>query len=124
MGTIFRRASDVAVWLGDDQNIIEKALQFSHAGGSRTPDGETHLSSHPVFKELLSQPYWKRVWIIQEVAVASHLSVYCGDHKIGWDQFVDIMCQFGRGTRLSPLRTNQKRLYPDSLPYSSFEMIR
>ena len=96
MGTIFRKASEVAVWLGHEQRIMEQALRFSHASQSGNLDEKSRLSSLPIFKELLSQPYWKRVWIIQEIAVASHISIYCGEYRIGWDMFIE-MCRFGAG---------------------------
>jgi hypothetical protein len=42
-----------------------------------------------MFHELLSRPYWGRVWIIQEVALASDVVVYFGRYSISWDKFVN-----------------------------------
>ena len=93
MSTIFRKASQVTVWLGREAEILEQALQIYN---TRSLYDEVRLSLGPFVRELISKPYWKRVWIIQEIAVASHINVYCGDYKIGWDQFVD-MCSLGAG---------------------------
>lgn len=90
MGTIFRKASEVAVWLGPEQQVMEQALRVYEA---KDLNEETRPDLS-VFRDLLSQSYWKRVWIIQEIAVASHINVYCGDFKIEWDRFVE-MCLFG-----------------------------
>jgi hypothetical protein len=38
---------------------------------------------------LLRNSYWQRVWIRQEVAVASRVRVYCGAHIIKWEILVD-----------------------------------
>jgi Heterokaryon incompatibility protein (HET) len=97
MGTIFRKATEVAVWLGQGnlERVMEQALQNLEVGISEPWNfsKENQDAMNLLVKELLSQPYWKRVWIIQEVAVASRIFVYCGNHKVGWDQFLN-MCQF------------------------------
>jgi hypothetical protein len=35
---------------------------------------------------LYSRPYWERVWIVQEVAFARDLEVYCGPDMIRWTE--------------------------------------
>jgi len=37
------------------------------------------------FHQLLLKPYWTRVWIIQELAAASTIVVFCGHHKFLWE---------------------------------------
>ncbi|KAH8587866.1 heterokaryon incompatibility protein-domain-containing protein [Bisporella sp. PMI_857] len=36
------------------------------------------------FCDLLSRPYWSRVWILQEIVVSRNVEVYCGKLKIGF----------------------------------------
>ena len=36
------------------------------------------------FCNLLSRPYWSRVWILQEIVVSRNVEVYCGKLKIGF----------------------------------------
>ncbi|RDL30488.1 Heterokaryon incompatibility protein [Venustampulla echinocandica] len=36
------------------------------------------------FCNLLSRPYWSRVWILQEIVVSRNVEVYCGKRKIGF----------------------------------------
>jgi hypothetical protein len=114
MGTIFRKASQVAVWLGREAKILEQALQIYN---TRSLSDDVHLLIGPFVRELISQPYWKRVWIIQEIAVASHISVYCGEYKIGWVQFVD-MCSLGAGDN-TPSTNNS----PDDGTVSGFTTL-
>ncbi|KAK5093728.1 hypothetical protein LTR70_005727 [Exophiala xenobiotica] len=33
----------------------------------------------------LSRPWFRRVWVIQEVAVSHRATVYCGDHEMDWN---------------------------------------
>lgn len=42
-------------------------------GGAKDDDGQ-----------LFALPYWRRVWIIQEVAVGTQVTVLCGPHEIPW----------------------------------------
>jgi hypothetical protein len=91
IGTIFKRAFEVAVWFGNESNVDADAVQLLCAGKPPGLDQDTCLSTLPVFKDLLCRPYWKRVWIIQELAVASCISIYCGCYKIPWEA-IDITC--------------------------------
>jgi hypothetical protein len=40
------------------------------------------------FDDLLSQPWWSRVWVIQEVAVNSHVIIMCGQSEVSWTIFM------------------------------------
>jgi hypothetical protein len=85
MRAIYQKASNVVVWLGSGDNLDELITSFSYD----QVDPETQISNMNTARELLSRPYWKRVWVIQEVAVASkNISIYYGRHKIAWEDFV------------------------------------
>ena len=90
MASIFKKAEQVVVWLGDANDLEEddlKALAHRTAGESR----ETlPISPQRTFARLLSRPYWARVWIIQELAAASDIIVLCGTHKLSWEVFSDV----------------------------------
>ncbi|KAJ0110255.1 HET-domain-containing protein [Diaporthe amygdali] len=68
MADIYEGAEEVAIWLGDDP-ILEQEFQ------SRTYSVAAKLS------------YWKRVWIIQEIAFARKLTIIYGSCEVGWDEF-------------------------------------
>lgn len=36
---------------------------------------------------LLDRPYWRRLWIRQELAVAKNVIVMCGDRLMPWTTF-------------------------------------
>jgi hypothetical protein len=52
MGALYRRASEVAAWLGSEQRIMEQALHIY-----LSVNKESGFSIPPIFNELLSQPY-------------------------------------------------------------------
>jgi hypothetical protein len=47
---------------------------------------------------LFSRPYWTRVWIVQEVAMARKVTLHCGDRQVPWERLV----QFMPHTRIIP----------------------
>jgi hypothetical protein len=38
-----------------------------------------------------ARPYWRRMWIIQEVAVARSVAIFCGDELLKWDDLLGTM---------------------------------
>lgn len=85
MEAIYREAANVAVWLGpaDDVHELIKINDPSY-------DQQSHPSNTKTIRQLLSRPYWRRVWVIQEVAVASSVSIYCGRYAIAWEDFISL----------------------------------
>lgn len=101
MASIFSRADRVLAWLGhpEDGNILENikalALQQDHEdntgcphhftaamAGSRNEDETREAAPDPQrgLLYLRNHPYWKRIWIVQEVLLASELTLWCGYH--------------------------------------------
>jgi hypothetical protein len=84
MRTIFSQAEKVAVWLGDEQGIEEDDMTSLSAKGAEIA---LSVSAQQALLQLLSRPYWTRIWIIQELAVASSIIILCGRHKLSWEAF-------------------------------------
>ncbi|KAI1459758.1 HET-domain-containing protein [Annulohypoxylon moriforme] len=94
MGLIYSKARATAVWLGNEEQDTQYARTFLEEI-SLDDDGQQSLISNDKFTtalentrnsvrslrglhELLTRPYWERVWIIQEIAKARTVSVRCG----------------------------------------------
>jgi hypothetical protein len=56
------------------------------------------LRQLPIFKQLLQMPYWRRVWIIQELAVASVIKICCGKFTLPWEA-LECNCENCHGLR-------------------------
>lgn len=110
MSKIYARADNVVVWLGAatketehlmnglaslqdylapfvTKNLTEIYLKFSwdvlkQMKGVRTDSREEILIQTFGIKDILARPWFTRVWIIQEVAFAKSLTVYCGSSSI------------------------------------------
>ncbi|KAF2105425.1 heterokaryon incompatibility protein-domain-containing protein [Lophiotrema nucula] len=109
MGTIFRLAKKVIAWLGLPTPDSEQALEaLQYLGGlvetnfnwifrSKTnnlkhwipADGPpVHDATLETLERLFSQPYFWRVWIVQELLLANrHSRLQCGKSAISWPVF-------------------------------------
>lgn len=89
MGSIFRKARQVVAWLGTEDpasKTIMTALTSNPASKHATfPPREIHYSSDDV-RSFVDRPFWKRVWIIQEIANAAHVVFICGDKQVLLDE--------------------------------------
>lgn len=112
MGTIYRQARQVLGWLGEPTEDSEIGIEFlSFLGNSeRNPS----FDSAPAFQELtegihgedklaylfspdgkhmkaadrlLQRPWFRRLWVVQEVLLSSSLQLRCGQRSIPGDIF-------------------------------------
>lgn len=80
MQRIYENALCVVVYLGDENADSSTALQALHSP-------EKHLRLSPMSEErralaaLFQRPYFSRLWIVQEVALAKSLNFYCGSSQ-------------------------------------------
>jgi hypothetical protein len=103
MDEVYRRASLVWVWLGDSDEFSEHAIDKLH--GLRPYldwDGAVpreylvkEMDQHPqrwrAISELLYRPWFRRMWIIQEVLSARHALMICGKDMIELDLFLRLI---------------------------------
>lgn len=80
MSEIYSRASRVLIYLGEWSKRSEEALPnvTKCVQTSATREDTTSLV------KLAKRPYFKRLWVIQEVARADRASVVCGDLVMHW----------------------------------------
>ena len=98
MHGIYNMADCTLIHLGPRDNMSDLAMDFIKelSGAERTvfnegPDGQQILRNDRrlaiawlALYKLLARPYFRRMWIIQEMAVASIPTAFCGDHRIAW----------------------------------------
>lgn len=107
MNTIYRHADTVLAWLGlsfnlDSQAFTPQAIEllpllineFARSrqpgpGARLTPGFEVDCKLGYLGREgweaiihLIRNPYFRRVWMVQEIALAKDITFLCGDHEI------------------------------------------
>lgn len=93
MFAIYRIAKEVVVWLGQDgiSGPIEDDVKHLHKLVEHTKDPaggiknrrlvEPNASALAGLERMLKQPYWSRVWVIQEIAAARRTRIFWGPYS-------------------------------------------
>ncbi|MCJ1389392.1 hypothetical protein MMC18_002249 [Xylographa bjoerkii] len=107
MEKIYNKAQSVVIWLGDEDagsrtafklareilaldakqaNIVLQRNNLESLGlpGWKSKDWQALI-------HFLKRPWFKRVWVMQEVVVSSHAMVVCGSESILWDDLVKVV---------------------------------
>jgi hypothetical protein len=102
MGNIFRSASHVYAWLGDDSHEITTLTSFFAfrerpkttiaMRKAKSISRSTHeQQARLVFIDLCRRSYWTRTWIVQEILLARSVIICMGRMRILWKDFSPIL---------------------------------
>lgn len=110
MGDIYRRASRVIICLDDPESqtplrfrVVLKLLddlvkkEKVHVRDSRDVKMVGQPSSWRALSRFLSHPYWSRMWIIQEAALAKRLFIFADGKLVAWDEFMSLWASISAG---------------------------
>ena len=106
MKDIYLQALSCVSWLGKGSEGCSRALEvlsdlslynlrtreerFNLMKANRPNKGSFSIGFWRDLLELVSRPYWTRLWIIQEIALShNNVSICCGDQKLLWPSFYD-----------------------------------
>lgn len=86
MGQIYSTAKKTVAWLGPGDPDSSCAMDVLRSGVTADT---TWIGARPLHsvKRLLDCPYFKRVWIIQEVAKAGKVEIWCGKLSMPFETF-------------------------------------
>lgn len=102
MGSIYRNASKVRVWLGKDAatgEILSAMTEASHKGDLRIVDLLDEQLCPPEFRarfqpekrrKLLRNEYWSRTWIVQEIILAARIIIQSAEGKTSWSNLAGL----------------------------------
>ncbi|MCJ1475418.1 hypothetical protein MMC13_004080, partial [Lambiella insularis] len=112
MRDIYSRAKMVLVWLGPGSETGYRALDllqlFSHGqhyyempifGTLRKGtflNDPTRLDDFKLLQYLAENPWWQRVWVVQEVALARNLTIHLGDRTVTWEDLEAVLAWLAR----------------------------
>lgn len=97
MGRIYNNASRVVVWLGAADfksslaiDVLSKTgddsdwASFSNSSILCPPATENGIQKLEAIKSFCYREYWTRLWIIQEILLATDILICCGDESLSW----------------------------------------
>jgi hypothetical protein len=95
MGKIYRNASRVVVWLGESDSASSTAMKMLREVGLRKDFRRVyrflfrHCSINTLndIHSIFLREYWSRLWIVQEVSMGGHCSVWHRRHRMGLPGF-------------------------------------
>lgn len=117
MSKIYGRALNTLIWLTPSPELpaevdpfrlfYDLAVKLQFLEDKVAPDDFASIGLPEADSEtwaevwyVLSQPYFQRLWIIQEVALSVSPWLACGDHLTSWGVFSDACCRL-RGSGVS-----------------------
>ncbi|KAI0839706.1 HET-domain-containing protein [Hypoxylon sp. FL0890] len=88
MREIYSKASQVLVYLGPaadhSDDAIEALTRLSQLRMYYEPSYQLTDTQRLALERLLERRYFFRIWVIQEIAMANGLTLYCGDKGLSW----------------------------------------
>lgn len=106
MGIIYRQAQCVRMWVGEEtanSDLIVPLIRLWRSKQSRLSTESSGLTTKTPVQimegplcdphslsavgDLLYRPYWTRVWVFQEISLASNRIVHCGSEQFSWGDF-------------------------------------
>jgi hypothetical protein len=87
-------AVEVCVWLGESYDNSSIAFEFARKVAQISPQDSSkeirapgNLKAPKALVSLFRRPYWSRIWIVQEIARARSIMVYCGCDSLPFSYF-------------------------------------
>lgn len=84
--SIFGRATAVIVWLGPALRDSNAAMQAISSSSFERPRTWGPLVDQAIC-ELCERPYWKRLWVFQELKLAREVVLLCANVSLPWASF-------------------------------------
>ena len=99
MAEIYSSALRVLIWLGSGKKSCEEGLEFiEEILDFKTFDAKVKDEQSPpkwaALVELMSQDWFSRRWVIQELALARDATIHYNDKHINWKDFADATAIF------------------------------
>ena len=96
ISSIFRSAAQVVIWLGPAYGNSDKAMKALADQRTTSPHWKTPriLSASPVgpaMLEMCERPYWRRLWVYQEMRASQMPYVLCGSQHVSLEPLKSLL---------------------------------
>ena len=113
MQEIYESAARVFAWLGEGDADCRFAMRYARLIRQERNELRTvHPNAVAQYSEqLFLQPYWSRIWVVQEVVLARQVWLLCGNEKTMWDDLMTAFNDFadGKWERTEPEQETEAR---------------
>ncbi|KNG90091.1 hypothetical protein ANOM_002111 [Aspergillus nomiae NRRL 13137] len=90
MGKIYAGANQVVVWLGDEADKSSDAMdsiRAKAAGSYGVSEYRNASIDEAACSKLCERPWFRRIWVVQEVGLAGNIRILCGSAEINGHAF-------------------------------------
>jgi hypothetical protein len=87
MSSVYGMAKRVLVWLGLATDATAPALEYLRQFMIAPPPRPLIETERLALLEIYSLEYWSRMWVVQEIVLASEATIVHGDIEIPWSEF-------------------------------------
>jgi len=91
MSTIYRTATYVAIWLGESDESSKLAIRSLRLAAHSQNSVMTANRLCDEIIPLLRKEYFTRLWIVQEILLASKLVLMTGDQEVRWAELTEVI---------------------------------
>jgi hypothetical protein len=121
MSFIYRQAYHVIAWLGPETETSHEAIGFLN----QMLDGSIPMANcdrlpfkkkWDAIKQLCEMQYWRQLWIIQEVVLASQVTFWCGKDTLPGEAFISIPTQLEEYSEYRTWNPDTWQEFPGLLP--------
>ncbi|KAL6831916.1 heterokaryon incompatibility domain-containing protein [Trichoderma camerunense] len=82
MAEIYSKANRVIVWLGEAADNSDQALKSIRMAADEEHQSSRKDTDKQAVLAILERPWFRRIWVLQEVAAAQHIVMMCGSIRI------------------------------------------
>ncbi|PON30110.1 hypothetical protein TGAM01_v201477 [Trichoderma gamsii] len=112
MDQIYFRASTVVVWLGSKYADIQIKIKGKlKPEESKKPEEDFPQGSSSTLQEMVrhlrTDPYWDRLWMLQEIGRAKKLRVCFGTESFSWEYFRHLIAKYNNNRTSGPLNLDK-----------------
>jgi hypothetical protein len=147
MGKIYSMADRVVVWLGEVdsaqtegveeivQHIANHIRNFIHEGGFdesglhghealQIPDDYINTTAREVLRLLYDNPWFYRIWCVQEIVLAKDATMLWGEHELSWADVGMIAAWLNAVVPVRALEYDMHAFYAGIEASHAYEMYR
>ncbi|KAF2118915.1 heterokaryon incompatibility protein-domain-containing protein [Lophiotrema nucula] len=105
MSKIYSEAQNVCVWLGERDDTSSLAMKLlpkirDLEDFEEIIDSKTTSEEWDALIKLMQKEWFRRRWVVQEIALARRASIYCGKDELSWSDFSEAIALFQDGAHL------------------------
>ncbi|KAF2260254.1 HET-domain-containing protein [Lojkania enalia] len=122
MSKIYSEAKNVCVWLGERGDNSDLAMKLlpkirNLEDFEKDIDANTSCEEWDALIKLMGRHWFRRRWVVQEIALARRATIHCGLDETSWTNFSEAIALFQDGAALVNAKFREDKEYKHDADY-------